>query len=60
MDPPDAGEAAQDNPCPAPECHEWFYTMDGLWDHIEREHGGKSLHELRQESERFYAEGDDE
>lgn len=40
-------QAARNVFCPADGCEAAFRTTDGLHDHIDRIHGGKSLDELR-------------
>jgi len=46
--------AAQDNFCPAPECGAVFYTTEGLHDHIDKKHDGKSIYQLRKEADEYY------
>jgi len=51
--------AAWDVFCPAPECTSVsaFGTVEGLRDHLEEKHDGKSLRQLRKEADK--PEGDD-
>lgn len=52
-------KAARDNFCPAPECYSSFQTVDGLHDHIDTKHGGKSLNRLRKEADEYYGGNND-